>query len=460
MIVLGRVRVSTTEQTTDGNAIAQQTQRLLDAGATEISQHIGSGSEKKQLKQLMDRCERGDVEEIVATRIDRITRSLIHLQEFAQFCLDRGINLRILDQQIDLKTPHGKLMLNVIGSLAQWEIDLLRDRINHGWDYARRMGRAPGNIPFGYININNAYAPNHNKYFDTDKTIWQVAREVVEKFLIIGTARGTTRAMFAVYGNRTKTVWNSAEDFPRERNVTRWLMHPALRGHTAYFYRDDRETVIIPNTHEPLLTEIEYEEIVRLVEFAKINLKSGTGYPKPLTGLVFCDLCGSKFKAHLRRRANTAHTYWYCRTNHIVGRKCENTQTLRGDRLEEEVISAITSHGTILRIQMALTTDNSQPENPEIKLLQQSIDSLFALPQNPAISEAIKNLNLQIETIKLRDQIKINSRDSLVEEFISSFQDSEFFRTLDPIQKRSVYKRFIKKVFILEGHVHHIDFSI
>src|SRR5919199_4363181 len=157
--VVGYARVSSREQAIDSHALEQQIARLEAAGATKIFQDIQSGrrDDRPALKELMDLVHNREIDELRITRIDRLARSLTKLRDCIDVFQEAGVNLRILDQQIDLSTPQGKLMANVLGSLAEWETDLLSERIRHGKQHRRNKKTACDTSPWGYRVVNDKY---------------------------------------------------------------------------------------------------------------------------------------------------------------------------------------------------------------------------------------------------------------------------------------------------------------
>jgi site-specific DNA recombinase len=451
MVILGRARVSTTEQAVNSHALSQQKQRLIDAGVTEILETVESGSSRRQLDLLIDRVKKGDVTEVVATRIDRITRKLSHLQDFANLCLDLGVNLRILDQQIDLKTPQGKLMLNMLGSIAQWETDMLEDRVNHGWEYLRKSKRAPGIVPFGYIRDQEQYLANKNNYFDTDLTVWEVAKDIINTFLIIGTIRGTVRELVKKYGKRKSDNKFTNADFPRENGLKYWLLNPVIRGHIGYFYRDrEKETILIPNNHEALISNAEYIEIKKLIQLAKRAER--TGERKPLAGLVYCGICGAKYKSY-KNRGNIIR--WYCSDIHSPLPACIKSPAARNEYLEEKVIEELINRAEILNTTQ-IQPSRAVKETPEILQLKETINSLIIIPQNPAITNAISNLESQIAQLKAAQLESLESQHQLKDDLIKAFQDKEFWLSRDNETKRRTFRRFVSKVVVTAGLVSEI----
>ncbi|MEH1931548.1 recombinase family protein, partial [Nostoc sp.] len=137
---IGYARVSSREQAEDTNALEQQISRLDDAGAKHILSDVEKGKkdDRPQYQELMRLVEAGKVKTVFITRIDRITRSLPTLRKIVDVFQKYDVNLVILDQKLDLSTPQGKLMLNMLGVLAEWEVDLLSERIKRGKEHQRK----------------------------------------------------------------------------------------------------------------------------------------------------------------------------------------------------------------------------------------------------------------------------------------------------------------------------------
>lgn len=164
--IVGYARVSSREQAVDSQALKQQIARIKKAGATIIYQDIQSGSRDNRpaLKELMESISEGKTDEVIITRIDRIARSLPKLRECIEIFVNAGVQLQILDQTIDLMTSQGKLMLNVLGSLAEWETDLLSERVRHGKKYRRDKKVANESYPWGYKIVNDKYQLNEAQF--------------------------------------------------------------------------------------------------------------------------------------------------------------------------------------------------------------------------------------------------------------------------------------------------------
>ncbi|MEO1657550.1 MAG: recombinase family protein [Pseudomonadota bacterium] len=143
--IVGYARVSTVDQ--DASYEDQQ-QTLRDAGATRIFHEKVSAvsGQREQLDAALDYVREGDT--LVVTRLDRLARSLSDLMKLTETLRSRSVELRVLDGlNLDTGTPHGKLVLGVIGAVAEFERNLMLERQRVGIEKAKREGRYKGRAP-------------------------------------------------------------------------------------------------------------------------------------------------------------------------------------------------------------------------------------------------------------------------------------------------------------------------
>jgi DNA invertase Pin-like site-specific DNA recombinase len=124
MTTYGYARVSTRDQ--DHGA---QVAELTAAGCAKVFTEKASGAktDRVELAKLLKRLAPGDV--LIVTRLDRLARSTRDLLNVLASVADRGAGFRSLrDAWADTTTPHGRLMLTVLGGLAEFERELIRAR--------------------------------------------------------------------------------------------------------------------------------------------------------------------------------------------------------------------------------------------------------------------------------------------------------------------------------------------
>lgn len=127
-MIIGYARVSTDGQTLDAQVAA-----LTAAGATKIFREKVSGvrSDRRALAQALAAVGPGDT--LVVTRLDRLARSTLQLLIVLDRLAQTGALFRSLgDTWADTTTPHGRLMLAVLGGLAEFERDLIKSRTAEG----------------------------------------------------------------------------------------------------------------------------------------------------------------------------------------------------------------------------------------------------------------------------------------------------------------------------------------
>lgn len=134
----GYARVSTNDQET-----TLQIDALTRAGVDQITQEKSSSIGKRPaLRALLPRLQKGDV--LIVYKLDRLARSLKDLLQILEQLEHCGCGFRSLTEPIDTVSPAGKLMLNILGSVAEFERSLIRERAIAGQVAAIRQGRWPG----------------------------------------------------------------------------------------------------------------------------------------------------------------------------------------------------------------------------------------------------------------------------------------------------------------------------
>jgi DNA invertase Pin-like site-specific DNA recombinase len=139
MAILGYARVSTANG--QASSLAAQDAELHAAGAAKVygERISGAVSDRPELMKLLKRLEPGDV--LMVTRLDRLARSTRDLLNIIERVSQAGAGFKSLaDPWADTTTPHGKLMLTVLGGLAEFERTLIRSRTGEGRKRAQAAG--------------------------------------------------------------------------------------------------------------------------------------------------------------------------------------------------------------------------------------------------------------------------------------------------------------------------------
>jgi len=136
MSIFGYARVST-----KGQELAGQIAELMAAGCAKVFREKASGAktDRPELARVIRGLEVGDV--LIVTRLDRLARSTRDLLNVLDAVAKQGAGFRSLkDAWADTTTPHGRLMLTVLGGLAEFERELIRARTGEGRKRAQDRG--------------------------------------------------------------------------------------------------------------------------------------------------------------------------------------------------------------------------------------------------------------------------------------------------------------------------------
>jgi DNA invertase Pin-like site-specific DNA recombinase len=141
--IIGYARTSTIDQEA---GLAAQQRDLKAAGATKIfAEKVSSVSQREKLETALDYLREGDV--LAVTKLDRLARSMRDLMAIVARIEAKGATLRILAMNLDTGTATGKLMLNVLGSVAEFERSIMLERQREGIAKAKAEGKYAGRKP-------------------------------------------------------------------------------------------------------------------------------------------------------------------------------------------------------------------------------------------------------------------------------------------------------------------------
>lgn len=144
-MLIGYARTSTLDQTA---GLEAQTRDLTAAGCERIFEEQVSSVDmvkREKLSEALAFARQGDT--LVVTKLDRLARSVAHLVDLLGQLEAKGVALRILAMGIDTSTPTGKLMLTILGGVAEFEREIMLERQREGIAKAKAAGKYKGRAP-------------------------------------------------------------------------------------------------------------------------------------------------------------------------------------------------------------------------------------------------------------------------------------------------------------------------
>ncbi|MBD1825026.1 recombinase family protein [Cyanobacteria bacterium FACHB-DQ100] len=510
MRIVGYVRLSKTEQANGTHTLDNQTRRLKEAGANEIITEISSGTsgKRKKFEKLRQDVRDKKVDQIVVTRVDRLSRRAKVLHDLKDEMAQNGVILRAIDQAIDTSVDTSSIALNLFIAMAETEADNISNRTRHGWE-ALRERREAMHPPFGYLKGDKEIVEIDNKKVETrrhkldkrpflclleerpkdfpmidtsewsedefrqwkngdqnecSKSRYDAARYLVENYLKIKSIRQTIRAFNRNYGIQTlargRTVHSGFDNegiFQRSPSgFAKWITNPVLRGHLVYFNDSEENRKPLWGTHQDqrLITEEESQRIQAIIQENKESHGFTSNIRKhPLSGLVKCEVCGrnlyySKAGKGTSGRRDRDYYYYYCQRANLGS--CNSgvngtSNYIRADYIEDQIVGKLKRFAIDFR-EMAEKPIES-PVNPEILKKQDEIKKLEPLKKDvPEVALAIERLTNEIKGLTLEKQTEELPLETKAR-ILGALRDKRFWQRLTDDQKYFIYRDLISKIF-------------
>ena len=249
---------------------------------------------------------------IACWKLDRLSRNAIKLNKLFGWCLDHDKTVVSCSESIDLSTPVGRLIANVIGFLAEGELEAIRERQRSSKAKLRDLGRwSGGKVPYGYTAV-ELDGGGWSLEIDTDAAA--VVRRIVTEFLDgrplthIGeglNADGTPPS--EVYrGRSTGDSWHvsSIRNKLRSKSLLGYVHH---QGETV---RDDAGAPVV--YAEPLVPLDEWNRVQAVLDSnqsRRTGAKPGKGL---LTGLLVCRFCSEPMYLQPSKARGKLYRYYQC----------------------------------------------------------------------------------------------------------------------------------------------------
>jgi DNA invertase Pin-like site-specific DNA recombinase len=159
MKAIGYVRVSTEKQADFGVSLETQSEKVramaVVQGAELVDVIVDAGESAKSLNRpgmarLMSLVDAGAVDTVIIAKLDRLTRSVKDLAELLERFTRRGVSLVSVAESLDTGTAAGRLVLNIMTAVSQWEREAIGERTRDAMHHKRANGERVGTVPFGY----------------------------------------------------------------------------------------------------------------------------------------------------------------------------------------------------------------------------------------------------------------------------------------------------------------------
>ena len=461
---VGYCRVSTQKQFEEGHGLERYIAQLKSWGLSDnqIFWDIESGAsdKRKGYNKVLDLIKSGSIKKLIIPCFDRFTRSTLQWEQASLELQKHNVTVVFLDGgSTDLTSPDDLFKMRILAAMSAAVRDKNKFNSSQGHKF-RRLNEKAHMACFGYKKSENGdtLIINHDSYKETDKTYYQLARELITLFLEKRSLSGTARIMCERY--RSPRLWPRNMDFPHTKSALKdWLTHPMLRGHLVYFRNDPEKELIITNKFEPIMTEAEFYEVESI-----INQKRKTKYKKdvlvnPFMGLAVCTGCGSFMKIQTSQFVPIKNNptkelkkirYLICEGAYPRPEKpriCDRRSSF-GLKLEDcidTVISTICLRAETVAELGSVQTDKTIEETAEITELRQQINKLVKLGDND-LTEII-----QIKQTKLNNLLNALKKESagsegIYEKLLEYGSKPEFWKVATVDEMYVLFQDLVERV--------------
>jgi len=267
----------------------------------------GATMERPALQRLMTDVRAGRVDVIVVYKIDRLSRSLLDFAKLVEELEQHRVSLVSVTQQFDTSTSLGRLSLHMVLSFAQYEREVIAERIQDKMSAARKRGKYVGGIPpFGY----DVDRPNKRLIVNSEEAV--IVRYIFRRFLQVK-GGGELVAELNRKGYRTKAwVTQKGKERPgkpwHKNHIYRMLRNPVYMGKVEYkgqVYEGEHDAIIDPVLWNQVQAAIEAPPRTR----ANSNRAETPGL---LKGMLRCGHCGTSMALSFTKRHGRLYRYYNC----------------------------------------------------------------------------------------------------------------------------------------------------
>ena len=489
-------RVSTTEQAEEGYSIDEQNIKIREycerEGHEIYNLYEDRGISGKNItnrpgiKQLLQDATENKFDLVIVWKLNRISRKLLDILNIVELLNKHNIAFRSLTENFETETPSGKLQLNIMGAIGEFERETIAENVKMGLLARAKEGRWNGGVVLGYdlVELNNEGKKRKN-------TVLKINEKEAN----------TVRRIFELYsqGHGYKAVVNriNKEGHKTKRNgefavstVKEILQNPVYICKIRYNVRQDWSKKRRNNINaNPILSDGIHEPIIDVETWNKVQVilkerskKHNKVYDCefPLTGILKCPVCGAGMtinRSTAKRKDGTRriNEYYSCGNWKNKGTAVCNSNSIRVEVADEYVLNKIMeliNDESILRKVIDNINNNKstklKPILEQLEQINKDIEKLIdkksknielfedGILDKSELSTRVKSINDDIEKLKYREQelkqdLQLAEGDpipfEIVNEVMKKFKEV-FFEMSTSQQRKQLIHLLVSKITI------------
>jgi len=256
----------------------------------------GGNTSRPALKHLMAECMAGNIDVVLVYKIDRLSRSICDFAELTRFFDQYNVSFCAVTQEINTSTSSGRMMLNILVTFAQYEREIIGERIRDKFAASKRKGMWMGGmVPLGY-------RVQDRKLVVVEEEA-ETVRNIYQRYLDIQSPKRIAIELNAK-GTMTKRArpWNKGN----MHHILRNCIYVGKISHKGEIYDGEQQAIVDQET---------WETVQRFMDSnpAKTDLTRKSEYVSALKGVLYCGHCGGMMTATTTTRKNgKRYTYYKC----------------------------------------------------------------------------------------------------------------------------------------------------
>jgi len=296
----------------------------------------GGNMDRPAVQQLLKDIQAGRVDVVLVYKVDRLSRSLMDFARLIGLFDQHNVSFVSVTQWFDTSTSMGRLTLNVLLSFAQFEREVIAERIRDKISAAKRRGQWIGGHPFLGYDIDHAA-----KRLVVNAEEAKLVRLMFQRFLKLGSCKKVGREING-QGYRTK-VWTTSKGKSNgggewhEVNVHRILTNPKYIGVIDYKGQH------YAGQHEAIIDQATWDKVQALLAKNARNRASETRRTTPalLKGILRCGRCGKAMGATFTKRRGRRYRYYLCNHAGKSGYDSCPIGSVAADQIEAAVVDQL-----------------------------------------------------------------------------------------------------------------------
>ncbi len=371
----------------------------------------GGTLERPALKKLMEDIERGQIDIVVVYKIDRLSRSLMDFVKIVEVFDRHKVTFVSITQAFNTTTSMGRLMLNILLSFAQFEREVIGERIRDKFAASRKKGMWMGGCPpLGYDVVNRKLVVNPLEA--------PLVREIFESFVRSESCIGIIRQLNAA--GYTKKAWTTQsgrrhEGKPLDKQYIYRILH-----NRVYLGEAVHKGKSYPGEHSAIIDPPLWEKAHRVLSLApqtRSNINRAR-QPSLLRGLVWCGCCGSAMtpSSTTVRARGVSYRYYVCVKSLRNGSEACAIRSIPAQELESAVLYQIKAafkapeliatvaqclSGETSGLSCATKAERERLARTELGNFEALWDQLFAAEQRKLLGQILDRIEVAEDGVKL-----------------------------------------------------------